>query len=846
MPAEASIHLLLWWFVSQIAKGALMGFKIWLGIAGVAFLASAQAATTFYVDADNGADSNAGTEIAAAWKTIAKVNASQHLIHPGDSVLLRAGQIFNGPLMLSTSGTEGMPITYGRYGEGAKPEITGFALANNWKLIQKGIWEASCPNASSTLNVVTIDGKMFAKGRYPNLDAPNGGYLTVESHVDNTSLTDSKLPATPNWTGAEVVIRKARYIIDRNLITSHKGNTLTCKSGSTYHIMDKHGYFIQNDPRTLDAYGEWYFNPEQKTLRIFLGDSDPSKLSVRFSAITNVISAENRQEIHFNGLKVTGANHIAFSLNGSTRIQIRDCDVRWSGIFAIQGGGVKQFVLEDSTIADTNSNAIGFHDETTNCQIRRVAINNTGIFPGMGLSGDGTYNAISMVAGSDNLIESFTITNTGYIPVHFGGSRITIRNGLIDGFAMVKDDSGGIYAWTGNTDNAASTDRKILGNIILNSKGAPAGAVGETKGFGIYLDDATSNVEVSGNTVAHTSAGIFLHNAHHCQLTRNTFFDNDVQMLISHDDLVPGPKGEIREILCSQNTMISATFRQPVVFAESTTDDFAQFGKFEGNIYARPPDQGLIIHHTVKDARTRAYDLESCVAMTGLEKGTQPSVIKVAPYAIDRLGPNVIGNGDFTNSLPATTHYSKAGNSLIRWADGKLDGRTLEHGYKNASGTTNPSLLTLNAGPIDAGKCYLLRFSILGAADHGSIGARLREQDAPWGAITDDRFVKVDTQRRECELLLRANATRAASAIEWGFNERDGNFWLDNVALHEASVKEFDPQAFRLEFNSTLLPREIDLTGEWSDVLGATYSGKLTLPPRKSIVLIRKDACTSK
>ncbi len=70
--------------------------------------------------------------------------------------------------------------------------------------------------------MVTVNGVNTPIGRWPNT-----GFLSIDSHVSNTSITDAGLPSSPDWTGAEVVIRKNSYIWDRNIITNHSGGTLT-------------------------------------------------------------------------------------------------------------------------------------------------------------------------------------------------------------------------------------------------------------------------------------------------------------------------------------------------------------------------------------------------------------------------------------------------------------------------------------------------------------------------------------------------------------------------------------------------------------------------------------------
>ena len=78
---------------------------------------------TYYIDNVRGQDTNAGTSTTSAWRTLAKVNATHFA--PGDRVLFRSGGIWQGQLAPASSGAEGSPIVFGRYGRGPKPHIDG-------------------------------------------------------------------------------------------------------------------------------------------------------------------------------------------------------------------------------------------------------------------------------------------------------------------------------------------------------------------------------------------------------------------------------------------------------------------------------------------------------------------------------------------------------------------------------------------------------------------------------------------------------------------------------------------------------------------------------------------------
>jgi hypothetical protein len=115
--------------------------------------------TTYYVDATNGNDNNSGISQAAPWKTIAKVNSSS--FQPGDSILFKRGDVWREFLIPPSSGSPGNPITFGAYGTGANPIISG---ADVWVGFVNGgvnIWDLS--GVAIKPHIVTINGVVGTK-----------------------------------------------------------------------------------------------------------------------------------------------------------------------------------------------------------------------------------------------------------------------------------------------------------------------------------------------------------------------------------------------------------------------------------------------------------------------------------------------------------------------------------------------------------------------------------------------------------------------------------------------------------------------------------------------------------
>jgi hypothetical protein len=89
-------------------------------------------ATTYYVDncVTVGSDSNNGTSTSTPWLTIAHVNAQSFI--PGDLVLFQSTCEWHEQLTVPSSGSSGTPITFGSYGTGAAPIISGANLLTSW------------------------------------------------------------------------------------------------------------------------------------------------------------------------------------------------------------------------------------------------------------------------------------------------------------------------------------------------------------------------------------------------------------------------------------------------------------------------------------------------------------------------------------------------------------------------------------------------------------------------------------------------------------------------------------------------------------------------------------------
>ena len=478
----------------------------------------------YFFSSSSGDDTRSTTQAqnpSTPWKTINKLNSIFSSVIPGDSLLLCRGDTFYGSILVAKSGTSALPIVIGAYGIGANPIIDAFQTLTGWTNLGGNIWESSTTSCSATLNLVLLDGKIQRIGRFPNYPS----FLRFEAFSGSTSITDNQLVNTPNWTGAEVVIRVNTFNMVRNPITNHTNTVITYSNGATSELRINNGYFFQNDPKTLDLNGEWYLNPTTFKIRMYFADNNPTGHIIRASNNDYGVTITNKSYITITNIQVQGANVTSFLASGSSSyIKIFDCVSLFSGQNGIRmtdSGGY--FDLERNYIDNSLAEGIVAGGTMGNGIIRNNTVNHTGLIEGMSYRYIGGCNGIETVVGDNHLVEYNKVDSSGKHGIFLRGNGSIARYNYIKYSCLTLDDAGGIY-----TAGIAYPQKQITNNVILNTIGnyAMTSNTGPCSP-GIYLDQPQTGTYVEGNTVAYSGAyGIQLHNAYSMTMRGNIFYSN--------------------------------------------------------------------------------------------------------------------------------------------------------------------------------------------------------------------------------------------------------------------------------------------------------------------------------
>ena len=768
---------------------------------------SPASATNYYFSSSRGDDARSSTQAQSAatpWRTLNKLNSFFINLKGGDSVLFERGGVFMGRIIVAKSGTSSAPIKFAAFGSGADPIITGFASLTGWASAGSNIWQAPCTSCGYRVNMVSIGDSAQPMGRTPNRSAINGGYDTVKSHSGTSSITGNKLGSGPNYTGADVVIRKNRWVLERDSITSHSGTVVYYATTSTEEANNNFGYFIQNHVQTLDQQGEWFFDAKAKVVKIYWPGFAPT-VSIQASAVDTLVTMKAFQYISFNGIQFTGANKVGFSFLDASNITITNCKVRFTGVDAIRSVRTNYIVISGCTVDYSNSNAIDLDGSSNTIQDCRII--KTGTIPGAG-NAIHSYQAITIL-GSNNVIQNNFIDTTGYNPVVYRGSTNTVKNNLIDYYCYVKDDGGGIYTWNGDIDSGTRrVSGWVTGNIVLNGVTAPNGTNRLVAGIahGIYIDENTGVANISGNTVARTTAGIFMQDSHELTISGNTLYDNTIQLIIRHAQ----PDGAIRNNDIYNNIGVSRTDSQNVVVMSSIASGITGFGSFHNNKYARVSPYSLFFRTALAN-ENNSGSFSLWQTNYNQDWGSAQLPLVFAPYTI--------------NSLLGVNMYTK-GNLILPFQQTPVGSRTI---------------VNAPVGAVLTNSWYVAKFTLHAPDNLRTLLVYLQKYQPPYTHFTPVISIPSVNPATTQQIVFNTTGGDPNSSIVFQMNQSDPRVYIDNITLYKAVVTPNDiNQMVYFQYNASKIARAFALSGTYQDVSGTTYTSSVTIQPYSSVVLFKK------
>lgn len=543
-------------------------------ILSILLLISLQCSAANYYVSSAGNDQASGS-LAAPWKTLTKVNSVQ--LVAGDSVFFRKGDTFTGTLAPTGSG-----VVFSAYGSGTNPVISAGTTVTGWVAIGGGLFEAPLISEPA---VVVVSGKQYAPGRFPN-----AGWLTIDA-TNGNNITSSGISGQTGLTGAKVVIRKNRFIIEKELITGQTGNTIAFNP-VVYGANQGFGFFLSGKQSFCDQFGEWFYNPSSHKLTVYMGSSGPV-LTVAASQNARCIDLAGNTDLKFIGLDITQANEDGVNLSNTDRISFIGCRFYHHAMTAIVGGDQfnKHLTISGCSFSWINGDGVKLYGaDNTGLLITGNSFRNMGVLLGEG--GVNEYRAISLEnnASTGAVISYNVIDSVGYNGINGGATNSLITRNTITNFCLYMDDGGAIYTQEANGTNKRITENFIRGGGALAAQGTPDGG---NQAMGIYSDASNAFTEIAGNAVSGCGFGIYIDDSHDMNVHDNVLYDNETGFAVEYLGHNP-----ITGFKSKKNTIVQI---QPGshCFApqnQAAGPSIGTWGIIDSNRYCRPLDDSRTIY----------------------------------------------------------------------------------------------------------------------------------------------------------------------------------------------------------------------------------------------------------
>lgn len=599
---------------------------------------------TYYVKAAGG--TGAGTSDGTAWSY---AHFKSRTLAAGDTVLFNRGDVFygDGLYTLNQTGTESNRITFGAYGTGDKPIVTGFSTLTGWTLHTTGIYYKDVPAYATTtgvskLRTVTVDGIGKSVGRMPKT-----GYYNIDS-ATATTLTSSSLVGGPSYAGGKLIAKILRYAVNHADISAHNTSTGVITHNLTSTAPSNWGFFIMEHISTLTQLGDWYFDPTAERLYMYFGANTPSNYVVKMGTFDYAWYLHNRSYVTVDNIAFEGLNMDGVRVNSTNGVTFSNCEFRFMRL-GIEGTTVDNLLVEDCSFSYCNDRAIKINT-LTNGIIRRNNISNIGMDLTLASGVTGAINAIFFDAADNVLVENNIMELGGGNAVRFHGSNITINKNFFKNFVQMLDDQGYISTYLNTVPAVLRTNQVVSQNIFESTQigiveqGIPSG-----KGLVemLYLDDNSHNVEVLNNFVVgllgdYQGAGIYFHNAFNIKAHGNTTgFHSGYAFKMRHNS----PNAKFTNLDIQDNIFYCHNLNangSDGIYTIGITDDAGEeenWGIIDNNVYAKPASRdgahirfGRPLGAAYSGNTTANYTLAQWQGLTGQDANSS-----LAPTGISTL-----------------------------------------------------------------------------------------------------------------------------------------------------------------------------------------------------------------
>ena len=875
---------------SEISLPSLLTTGYLKGLGWLASVTDPQASSAYtpqftghgwYVDADNGADTNPGTQ-QQPWKTLARAVVSR--IGAGDALLLKCGGTWRETLEITTSNfSANGQVLVGGYGDCTstkRPVIKGSDLVSqaNWQKATSGSDQVfTKPYSATTIDRLFLDGKPLIKARFPNYSGVGKEFAkAVGNNTDNsfnveaaelTQLADKSLA------GATIYLRVSPWAVEKAVVAQFNASSglVTLDRSLSRKIESGVGYILEGQRWMLDAAGEWWLDSSAGQLYVWTptGASPATSTTLEASWRPYGLIARWIPDLRIEQLRFDQQADIGLLLVETPRVTVSGLYSAYVHEQAVSALSTDNALIQDSVIV--SAGRIGINVREGNAvRILRNKVSDTG------LNGraDTTDSAISALAQAT--LEGNLVQRSANLGIRFANRPGTaVRNNTVLSSCVRLTDCAGIYTFTAAypalAPSAYVAAATVDGNMVIGARTNTdgLGPNSTNQAVGIYLDELTSGATISNNTVSDTEVGLALHNAAFNILTHNTVRGSTFSSM--RGTLTRSDADVMRGNVVSDNSFI--TYRSMKILSAGIPEEgsviYAQYWLHSSNpaLFFSGTDANVVSGNQAlsvqasSEARWRlgtdssGSNLNLTQWQAYAPSDTQSSPLRFKSFNANLSGSSLIENSTLTDlgsSSPWVTYFvpGNVGGSFT--AASSTLCATSPCGKFTVATTSDflassPFTMNTTAGQ----NLYVLRYTVAGGAGGGNNRSMIRRRVSPYEnyGLSIPSTLLANGETATVEQYFRASGAGDDAVLDFR-GKVGGETYVSNVTLHNVGAIDFpnlltlvghvlNTQASSATYTCVMLGLS---SCDVVDDSGQAVAWPLTVPARSTVTLFARNS----
>lgn len=439
----------------------------------------------------------------------------------GDRILLRCGERFVGPLRLNLALAAGGVLTMAAQGDCAhKPVIDGRSAP----LPPSQAARQSLP-APARVAQVFVGELPLPQARFPEAGLR---LLPTGAHAGSDILPDAAALGVRALAGARLHARTQEWFVEERAIADDTGRLA---EPLRYPLRAKTGYQLSGKAWMLGGSPGWAWDASDGRLHVQAQPGAALALVVEGPLLE--VTGKGSLVVEGLAFDAAGGDAIRSTLDGTVRIA--GVDIRRAVGNGLAIAGARSAEVQGTTIEDVGLDAV-FFAEVRRVLVRGNLVRNAGLYAGLRPA----LAAINAHRTDAATVEDNVVERSAYHGIRFAGDALIRRNTVVQS-CLLLSDCAALYTWRRNATDVRPHS-VVTGNLVLGVAGDTSVKLGVNDWFvGIYLDEFTSDVEVSGNLLAGVNQGIYLHNAWGVEVRGNLVAARQRTLIDAGERLPPDP-----------------------------------------------------------------------------------------------------------------------------------------------------------------------------------------------------------------------------------------------------------------------------------------------------------------